>query len=97
MKKQTLFAICMIFVTSEMLAGCGSDDSEVKQTSDIARAAYFKVAEQAEEKGDLHEAEKYYQKAIEQAEQDGYVEESHHEARHRVREKLNQKYGKGDQ
>jgi len=46
---------------------------------------------------DLHEAEKYYQKAIEQAEQDGYVEESHHEARHRVREKLNQKYGKGDQ
>lgn len=88
-------AICFYctMLPSVMLLGCDGNGQADNETHGAARAAHYTVGKQSEENGDLHEAEKHYGKAIEAAEQDGYVSEGVYEDRHRVREKIKQKYG----
>jgi len=99
-------AICGLSLLPVVLLGCGGSDTgekNVKITGEknvkaevkaetVLRALSSQVGRGAEEKGDLHEAEKHYKKAIQYAEEEGYVSESLHEDLHRVQERLREKY-----
>lgn len=86
--------ICGIFLLTTVLMGCGGDAPEEKHVKieTALRALSSRVGRDAEEKGELHEAEKNYKMAIQYAKEEGYVSESLYEDLHRVQKKLKAKY-----
>ncbi|MBR9803268.1 hypothetical protein GYB59_16965 [bacterium] len=79
-----------------VVAGCGGDPQKEKEAAGMMRALAVTSGRDAEENGDLHEAEDWYEKAIEYSKDEGSVDEDRYEDLHRIQQKLNEKYGEGN-
>ena len=87
--------LCVMVLSLLSLLGCSrQEERDLRDDAGAMRGLAFTLAQQAEERGDLHEAENHYLLAIEWPKKEGYVRESLYEDLHRVQEKLQQKYGR---